>query len=186
MASYCLHHQDTYGMPYMHRQVISVRDRRHPSCALLPWITTFTCLSFLHASVEVCCWLLLPDTVVLSAVFINVKYVLLHLQLQMFKWNLNCKKKVFLVICTLPRRSNENSYCVRCQRFCCCCCCYSFDQFLSTIIETMTEKNYTIVSLVFHFCHKNQQAKLGLCYKRVNVKNNSGNHALLKGIFIWF
>lgn len=59
------------------------------------------------------------------------------------------------------------------------------EQLSSTVIEFIEEK-YTVVCLSFCFSIKNQQAKLCLSYKTVNVKNNSGNHALLKGIFIWF
>lgn len=88
-----LHHHDTYGLSYTHRRVILVRDRRHPSWALLPWITTLMCLSFVPPSLEVSCWLLPADTIGPSVIFINVKYVLLCLQLWKFKWNLNCKKK---------------------------------------------------------------------------------------------
>lgn len=139
MAPYSLHNHNTYGLSYKHGQVILVRDRQHPSWALWLWITTLTCLSFLPPLLEVCRWLLPADTIGPSVIFINVKYVLLCLQLWKFKWNLNCmEKKVILVIFTLPRMSNENSYCVRCQRFC--CCCYSFDQFLNTIIEAFYRK----------------------------------------------
>lgn len=58
----------------------------------------------------------------------------------------------------------------------------------SAIIEAIYRKKklHTVVSLLLIFCNKNQQAKLCLSYERVNVKNNSGSHALLKGIFIWF
>lgn len=107
MAPYSLHNHNTYGLSYKHRRVILVRDRQHPSWALWLWITTLTCLSFLPPLLDICRWLLPADTIGPSVIFINVKYVLLCLQLWKFKWNLNCKEK----------KSNENSYCVICQRF---------------------------------------------------------------------
>lgn len=53
------------------------------------------------------------------------------------------------------------------------------------IIEAIYRKKKLHCSLSYsHFCNKNQQAKFCCSYQRVNVKNNNGNHALLKGVFI--
>lgn len=78
MASHGPHHQGRLEMSHMHRG--TSQGQGTSPCALLPGITTLALLSACPRTL-----LLVTASKVPSAIFINMKYVLLCLQLRMFK-----------------------------------------------------------------------------------------------------